>query len=166
MKAINYCHKNKICHRDLKPENFLFLSKKEESPLKVIDFGISKVFGNDVWHINEEVEKMCKKKISKGRRRKRGNFNMNTKAGTPYYIAPEVISGDYDESCDIWAAGVILYIMMCGYPPFYGESDNDILWCVKQGKYDFSGEEWEFVNHHAIDLISKMIAPQDRRISS
>ncbi len=102
---------------------------------------------------------MCKKKISKGRRRKRGNFNMNTKAGTPYYIAPEVISGDYDESCDIWAAGVILYIMMCGYPPFYGESDNDILMCVRQGKYDFSGEEWELVNKHAIDLISRMIAP-------
>jgi len=71
---------------------------------------------------------------------------MNTKAGTPYYIAPEVINGDYDENCDVWAAGVILYIMMCGYPPFYGDSDNEILRCVKRGQYDFKGEEWELVN--------------------
>ena len=101
MKAINYCHKNKICHRDLKPENFLFLTKDPKSPLKVIDFGLSKVFGEDVFQINQEVEKISQKKVSKGRRRKRGNFNMNTKAGTPYYIAPEVINGDYDENCDV-----------------------------------------------------------------
>ena len=56
MKAINYCHCNKICHRDLKPENFLFLTKDKKSPLKVIDFGLSKVFGEDVFQINEKVE--------------------------------------------------------------------------------------------------------------
>lgn len=56
MKAINYCHLNKICHRDLKPENFLFLTKENDSPLKVIDFGLSKVFGEDVFKINERVE--------------------------------------------------------------------------------------------------------------
>ena len=157
--AINYCHKNKICHRDLKPENFLFLSKDADSPLKVIDFGLSKVFGEDKFEINVKVEKISKKKVSKGRRRRRGNYNMKTKAGTPYYIAPEVINGDYDEGCDIWAAGVILYIMMCGYPPFFGETDNEILKCVRKAEYDFEGEEWELVNSKAIDLISKMIAP-------
>ena len=81
MKAINYCHSNKICHRDLKPENFLFLTKDKKSPLKIIDFGLSKVFGEDVFKINEKVEELSKKKVSKGRRRKGGNA-MNTRAGT------------------------------------------------------------------------------------
>lgn len=81
MQAINYCHSNKICHRDLKPENFLFLTKDKDSPLKVIDFGLSRVFGEDVFDINKIVEAQSKKKIKKGRKR-RGEITMNTRAGT------------------------------------------------------------------------------------
>ena len=81
MQAINYCHSNKICHRDLKPENFLFLTKEKDSPLKVIDFGLSRVFGEDVFDINKIVEAQSKKKIKKGRKR-RGEITMNTRAGT------------------------------------------------------------------------------------
>ena len=86
MHALNYCHKNKICHRDLKPENFLLLTKADDSPIKMIDFGLSKFF---------DMKETAKAKA----------MSMTTKAGTPYYISPEVLKGDYDESCDIWSAG-------------------------------------------------------------
>ena len=67
---------------------------------------------------------------------------MKTKAGTPFYIAPEVLTGNYNEKCDVWSAGVILYILFCGYPPFYGESNRQIWESVKKGKLDFSSIEW------------------------
>jgi len=91
---------------------------------------------------------------------------MNTRAGTPYYIAPEVIKGEYNESCDIWSAGVILYILLCGYPRFYGETDQEIMQNVKKGTYDFEGEEWENVHKYAIDLIENMIAPEGKRFTA
>jgi calcium-dependent protein kinase len=84
MMAINYCHSNKICHRDLKPENFLFYTKEEDSPLKVIDFGLSKVFGEDVFHIDATVRKQMEKKGKKKKRKKRNRkqSQMKTRAGT------------------------------------------------------------------------------------
>ena len=158
MRAINYCHSNKICHRDLKPENFLFLNKKDNSPLKVIDFGLSKVFGDDLLDIEKTVKEDLKKVGEKPKKRKRGrsrkDSQMNTRAGTPYYISPEVLKGDYDESCDIWSAGVILYILLCGYPPFYGNTDHEILQAVKKMKFDFSGDEWTGVSTDVRDLIN------------
>jgi len=104
MQAINYCHSKGIAHRDLKPENFLYLTKHDDSPIKVIDFGLSKNFES--------------------------NETMTTKAGTPYYISPEVLIGNYDHSCDIWSSGVMLYIILSGVPPFYGDSDQEILQAV------------------------------------
>lgn len=82
---------------------------------------------------------------------------MKTKAGTPFYIAPEVLTGNYNEKCDVWSSGVILYILLCGYPPFYGESNKQILEAVKQGKLDFSSAEWKDKSKEAIELIKKMI---------
>lgn len=120
MSAICYCHSNGIAHRDLKPENFLFLTKHDDSPLKLIDFGLSKNF--------ESAE------------------NMHTKAGTPYYISPEVLKGEYNESCDIWSAGVILYILLSGAPPFFGNTDPEILEAVKKGKYSFDLDEFKSVS--------------------
>eukprot|EP00331_Platyophrya_macrostoma_P033866 CAMPEP_0176441590 /NCGR_PEP_ID=MMETSP0127-20121128/21290_1 /TAXON_ID=938130 /ORGANISM="Platyophrya macrostoma, Strain WH" /LENGTH=469 /DNA_ID=CAMNT_0017826401 /DNA_START=25 /DNA_END=1434 /DNA_ORIENTATION=+ len=143
MHAINYSHSNNIAHRDLKPENFLYLTGDEDSPLKVIDFGLSKVFKEE------------------------GNSKaMSTRAGTPFYISPEVLKGKYDQSCDIWSLGVILYIILCGYPPFYGETDREILEAVNKGEFDFEGEEWDEVTEEAKDLIRKMITKPEKRLTA
>lgn len=100
LSAVVYCHENSIVHRDLKPENLLLELKKsfaEGNTVKVIDFGTSIEFTRD--------EKL------------------NARLGTAYYIAPEVLRGEYDEKCDVWSCGVILYILLCGYPPFNGDTD-------------------------------------------
>ena len=95
LDAIAYCHDVKgIVHRDLKPENFLFKDPSENAPIKIIDFGLSRY--------ETQVGTM-----------------MKTKVGTPYYVAPEVLGREYTKSCDIWSIGVIAYILLCGYPPFY-----------------------------------------------
>jgi len=82
---------------------------------------------------------------------------MNTIKGTPYYIAPEVLKEVYDEKCDIWSCGVILYIMLCWYPPFNGESEKEIMKNVMKGIYDFPEEEWSCVSNEAKELVSKML---------
>lgn len=116
-------------HRDLKPENFLFSSKDANADIKIIDFGLSKIMD--------------------GGRLQR----MKTRAGTPYYISPEVLAGNYDVSCDMWSAGCMLYILLCGYPPFYGDNNQEILQMVSKGKFDFDGEEWDDISDDAKDLI-------------
>lgn len=136
--AVHYLHSNNIMHRDLKPENFLFLDSARDSPLKIIDFGLSCRF-------------------------KKGEF-VSTKAGTPYYVAPQVLQGKYDFRCDAWSLGVILYILLCGYPPFYGETDAEVLAKVKTGVFSFSGPEWKRVSEEAKELIRHLINlnPQER----
>ena len=95
--AVNYLHGKKIVHRDLKPEN-LMLEKENHWDLKVIDFGLSRVFNKDK--------------------------KMNQRLGTPYYVAPEVLKKKYDEKCDIWSIGIILHILLTGNPPFLGRKDE------------------------------------------
>eukprot|EP01017_Pseudomicrothorax_dubius_P031206 TRINITY_DN395_c0_g1_i1.p1 TRINITY_DN395_c0_g1~~TRINITY_DN395_c0_g1_i1.p1 ORF type:complete len:456 (-),score=148.35 TRINITY_DN395_c0_g1_i1:194-1561(-) len=160
IRSINFCHANKISHRDLKPENFIFLSKDDESPIKLIDFGLSKFFGDPT---APNVEEAKTTGPAGGVQRRARKSQMQTKAGTPYYIAPEVLTGNYDETCDIWSCGVILYILLCGYPPFYGDTDGQILDSVKKGSYNFEGEEWATVSEGAKDLIRKMLTKADKR---
>lgn len=130
IKAILYCHAKGVCHRDLKPENFIFLDDGEMSILKLIDFGLSKNF---ISAATDSPNSGVDSSLKMGGRRQQKN-NMKTRAGTPFYIAPEVLTGNYNEKCDVWSAGVIMYILLCGYPPFYGESNKEIIEQVKKGK--------------------------------
>lgn len=87
--------------------------------------------------------------------------------GTAYYIAPEVLNSEYNEKCDVWSVGVILYILLSGRPPFDGNDDREIVKQVKIGAYNFSGPEWKHVSKEAKDLISKMLTyDMNARISA
>ena len=105
LSAIVYLHEKGIVHRDLKAENLLFENEREDSNLKLIDFGVSAKYDRGI--------------------------KMKETLGTPYYIAPEVLLQNYDEKCDVWSCGVILYILLCGYPPFNGDDDDEIIEAVK-----------------------------------
>ena len=148
ISAVSYCHAQGICHRDLKPENILFLTNSPDSPIKIIDFGLSKIFG--------EI-----KPIMKGNKVEKNI--MSLRVGTAYYMSPEVLQGNYDNKCDIWACGVILYMMLCGYPPFDGDTENDILKAISRKKFSFPEEEWKTVSDDAKDLIKHMICDPDKR---
>ena len=151
MTAISCAHSQGICHRDLKPENILFLNKNPNSPIKIIDFGLSKIFG--------EIRPLMKgNKIEKN--------IMNARVGTTYYISPEVLQGNYDNKCDIWSCGVILYIMLCGYPPFDGETEHDIFKAISRKKFSFPEDEWKSISDDAKDLIKHMICDADKRYNA
>jgi calcium-dependent protein kinase len=142
-RAIFYMHQHRpkgVCHRDLKPENFLFATKEQISKnvLKLIDFGLSTF-------------------VEPGK-------NMKTMAGTPYYVAPEVLAGSYNERCDSWSAGVIMYTLLSGYPPFHGRNDKEVLAKVRRGSFDFPSKEWRHISFDAKGLISELLKfrPQER----
>ncbi|CAN0509700.1 unnamed protein product, partial [Ectocarpus sp. 12 AP-2014] len=82
---------------------------------------------------------------------------MTTRVGTPYYIAPEVLSRKYDKACDLWSIGVITYILLAGYPPFYGESDQEIFASVRHGYFDFPSPEWDNISTEAKDFITQLL---------
>ncbi|CAG9321967.1 unnamed protein product [Blepharisma stoltei] len=132
MSAINYCHKNGIAHRDLKPENLLLESTEPNAKVKVIDFGISQ-------------------KIQP-------NHKLRQAVGTIFYMAPETFVGSYDEKCDIWSAGVILYMMLCGSPPFYAEKTEDMLQIINNGNLEFKEPAWKSISENAKDLIRNMLS--------
>jgi len=89
---------------------------------------------------------------------------LTTKAGTPYYVAPQVLAGKYDQSSDLWSLGVIMYVVLCGYPPFYGETDADVLAKVRLGNFSFNAADWKSVSEDAKNLIRMLLKmnPRDR----
>lgn len=110
LSAITYIHNHGIVHRDLKLENFLFVGEDEDSELVLIDFGLSHYFKP------QEV--------------------LHSAVGTPYYVAPEVLDGNYDSKCDVWSIGVIAFMLLSGTPPFYGKTDAETLRSVQMGRYE------------------------------
>jgi calcium-dependent protein kinase len=140
LAAVNYLHAHGVCHRDLKPENILFSTIEEESPLKLIDFGLSKVFNSE-------------------------GSTMKGAVGTTFYMAPEVITGKYNEKCDVWACGVILYLMLCGKPPFYSKDENELKRNICEMKYTFNYPEFSKISDEAKDLIRSILVESDKRPS-
>ncbi|KAJ8566006.1 hypothetical protein K7X08_008582 [Anisodus acutangulus] len=133
VEVIQMCHKHGVMHRDLKPENFLFSNKKETAALKAIDFGLS-IFFKPGERFNEIV-------------------------GSPYYMAPEVLKRHYGPEVDVWSAGVILYILLCGVPPFWAETEQGVAQAIISSVVDFRRDPWPKVSDNAKDLVKKMLNP-------
>uniref|UniRef100_H2Y940 Protein kinase domain-containing protein n=1 Tax=Ciona savignyi TaxID=51511 RepID=H2Y940_CIOSA len=158
--AVRHLHGMNIAHRDLKPENLLYKNSSEESPIKLCDFGFAKL----------------------------DNGDLMTPQFTPYYVSPQVLEAQrrhrrerssvsvaspytYDKSCDMWSLGVIIYILMCGYPPFYSEHpthrraiDRSMRRKIMNGTYNFPEREWERVSEPAKDVVKKLLCvdPHER----
>jgi calcium-dependent protein kinase len=138
-------------HRDIKPENLLLdILPDGSSIVKIIDWGCAAPLNQQQLlgktGLKRKLSKLC---------------------GTPLYMAPEVITNDYDEKCDIWSAGVVLYILLSGIPPYYGRNDQQIMDNILKKEVDFGDEAWSFVSPDAIDLISRMMAKEpEARLSA
>eukprot|EP00092_Neocalanus_flemingeri_P045699 GFUD01051207.1.p1 GENE.GFUD01051207.1~~GFUD01051207.1.p1 ORF type:complete len:555 (+),score=88.57 GFUD01051207.1:383-2047(+) len=133
LESVNHCHSNGVVHRDLKPENLLLASKSKGAAVKLADFGLAiEVQGDQqAW------------------------FGF---AGTPGYLSPEVLKKEpYGKPVDIWACGVILYIILVGYPPFWDEDQQKLYAQIRAGAYDFPSPEWDTVTPEAKNLINQML---------
>lgn len=137
LSAVRYCHANNIVHRDLKLENFLFEDETPDSHLKLIDFGLSQHFEQDE--------------------------ALHRAVGTPYYVSPEVLQGNYNCKCDIWSIGVVTYILLSGVPPFYGPDDKATLQSVRLGKWTFNTSLFRPVSVAAKNFITMCL---DRNVST
>uniref|UniRef100_A0A672IQ74 non-specific serine/threonine protein kinase n=1 Tax=Salarias fasciatus TaxID=181472 RepID=A0A672IQ74_SALFA len=134
--AIEFLHKIDIAHRDIKPENLLYTTKDRNAVLKLTDFGFAKETT-----LHNPLQTPCY---------------------TPYYVAPEVLGPEkYDKSCDMWSLGVIMYILLCGFPPFYSNTGQAISPGMKRrirmGQYEFPNPEWAEVSQEAKDLIHQLL---------
>ncbi|KAL8112842.1 hypothetical protein AgCh_020229 [Apium graveolens] len=137
VNVVHVCHFMGVMHRDLKPENFLLSSKDKDAMLKATDFGLS-VF----------IEE--------------GKVYRNI-VGSAYYVAPEVLRRSYGKEIDIWSAGVILYILLSGVPPFWAENEKGIFDAILEGVIDFESEPWPSVSNSAKDLVRKMLTQDPKR---
>ncbi|XP_063680343.1 MAP kinase-activated protein kinase 5-like [Bolinopsis microptera] len=160
-QALQHCHNNSIAHRDIKPENLLLKDHGPDMIVKLTDFGFAKI----------------------------DHGNLTTPHFTPYYVSPQILEASkfqkavkagrvpegctytYDKSCDMWSLGVILYIMLCGYPPFYSEVPSQLFsrsmeQKILRGEYDFPAREWGRVSHEAKTIVVRLLnVDSDRRMT-
>ncbi|XP_062212083.1 calcium-dependent protein kinase 9-like isoform X2 [Phragmites australis] len=130
-EVVRACHAHGVMHRDLKPENFLYATKSEDAQLKAIDFGLSVFF--------------------------RPGERFTEIVGSPYYMAPEVLRRSYGPEVDIWSAGVILYILLCGVPPFWAETEQGVARAILRGSLDLEREPWQRISDGAKSLVRQML---------
>ena len=138
--AIKYLHDMRITHRDIKPENLMFRHKDSDdmSDIVLVDFGMATEFVP--------------------------GQTMSAQVGSPSYVAPEVLKGKYTENADVWSIGVIMYILLCGEPPFHGDSPSIIMQQVREGSFDMDQIAWRFISTSGKDLVKAMMTknPKDR----
>ncbi|KAI6687504.1 hypothetical protein NL676_024332 [Syzygium grande] len=137
VNVVHACHFMGVMHRDLKPENFLLASRNENAPLKATDFGLS---------VFIEEGKVYRDIV-----------------GSAYYVAPEVLRRNYGKEIDIWSAGVILYILLSGVPPFWAETEKGIFDAILQGDIDFESQPWPTISTSAKDLVKKMLTKDPKK---
>jgi len=134
LSAIQFMHSHGIAHRDLKPENLLCAGQTRDyaEMIKIADFGLAKEFT--------------------------GQSNLTTCVGSPIYVAPEILSGDpYECSVDLWSIGIITYILLCGFPPFYSEKQATLFDMILEGKLTFPSPEWDIVSSSAKDFVKSLV---------
>jgi len=133
VEGVDYLHNQGIAHRDLKPENLLCSETDSGMVIKIADFGLSKAFS--------------------------GESALQTSCGTPDYAAPEVLrmDGVYDKSVDLWSIGVITYVLLCGFPPFYGKSQAQLFEKILNADFDFPEPEWTQISAEAKDFINHLL---------
>lgn len=131
LEAVNYMHEQGVVHRDLKPENLLYYSPDDDSKIMISDFGLSKMEESGI---------------------------MATACGTPGYVAPEVLAQKpYGKAVDVWSIGVISYILLCGYPPFYDENDANLFAQILKGDFEFDSPYWDDISDSAKEFISRLM---------
>ncbi|KAH9651768.1 calcium dependent protein kinase8 [Citrus sinensis] len=137
VNAVNVCHSMGVMHRDLKPENFSFISRDDNALLKVTDFGSALLF--EEGQVYRDI------------------------VGSGFYIAPEVLRRRYGKEIDIWSAGVILYILLSGVPPFWAETKKGTYDAILQGEIDFDTDPWPSISSTAKDLVRRMLTKDPKR---
>lgn len=140
LEAVAYLHSEGLVHRDIKPENILFESQDDESPIKLIDFGLSRRHRHEI------------------------DSNMSNIRGTSYYMSPELLECNYSTPTDIWSTGVVAYLLLCGYPPFNGHTDHQIYAAISKNELNFPADiGWSNKSPECIDFIKCLLQKDPRR---
>uniref|UniRef100_A0A804LXL4 Protein kinase domain-containing protein n=1 Tax=Zea mays TaxID=4577 RepID=A0A804LXL4_MAIZE len=137
LKVVAFCHLQGVVHRDLKPENFLFSTREEHSPMKIIDFGLSDFI--------------------------RPDERLNDIVGSAYYVAPEVLHRSYSTEADMWSIGVITYILLCGSRPFWARTESGIFRSVLRADPNFDDSPWQSVSPEAKDFVKRLLNKDYRK---